>query len=87
MKELLSPLEEPKVNVQHNLVTRDGELGKELERMKILLARVGGKLGKRTGEEEEEEEEEDDDAMEVDGAAEKRLKDILENKPAVAPRR
>ena len=47
LQELLKPLENPRENFQGSLVTRDGELGKELERMKILLARVGGKLGDR----------------------------------------
>lgn len=32
--------------VQENLVTRDGEIEKELERMRMLLARVGDKVAK-----------------------------------------
>lgn len=31
--------------VQENLVTRNGELEKELERMRMLLVRVGGRVG------------------------------------------
>lgn len=31
--------------VQENLVTRNGEVEKELERMRMLLARVGGRVG------------------------------------------
>ena len=33
------------VGVQENLVTRDGEVERELERMRVLLARVGGRVG------------------------------------------
>lgn len=40
LKELLVPFEEPAENVQGNLVVRDGEIEKELERMKLLLLRV-----------------------------------------------
>lgn len=32
------------VGVQENLVTRDGEVEKEMERMRVLLARVGGRV-------------------------------------------
>lgn len=42
MRELLEPFGE---GVQDNLVTRDGEVEKELERMRMLLARVGGRVG------------------------------------------
>lgn len=45
LKELLEPLEDAQENVQPNLVTRDGELGKELDRMRVLLARLTGKVG------------------------------------------
>lgn len=41
----MEPLRDPQVNIQPNLVTRDGELGKELDRMRILLARVAGRIG------------------------------------------
>lgn len=41
---LLAPLDEPQTNVQPNLVTRDGELAQELDRMRVLLARVTGKV-------------------------------------------
>lgn len=34
------------VGVQENLVTRDGEVEKELERMRVLLARVGGRVAR-----------------------------------------
>ena len=44
MQTLLEPFTNAQENVQPNLVTRDGELGKELERMRILLARVTGRV-------------------------------------------
>lgn len=37
--------EVPGAGVQENLVTRDGEVERELERMRMLLARVGARLG------------------------------------------
>ncbi|KAB5539460.1 kinetochore complex Fta4 of Sim4 subunit, or CENP-50-domain-containing protein [Coniochaeta sp. 2T2.1] len=47
MKALLDPFQadEDGRGVQENLVTRDGEVEKELERMRMLLARVGGRVG------------------------------------------
>ncbi|EHY57803.1 hypothetical protein HRR83_005285 [Exophiala dermatitidis] len=45
LQSLLEPLDDPQTNIQPNLVTRDGELGKELDRMRILLARVTGRVG------------------------------------------
>jgi hypothetical protein len=47
MKELLDPFQadEDGRGMQENLVTRDGEVEKELERMKLLLARVSGRVG------------------------------------------
>lgn len=44
MQELLRPFGEPE-KVQENLVTRNGEVEMELERMRMLLARVGGRVG------------------------------------------
>ncbi|KAK7739186.1 hypothetical protein SLS53_005822 [Cytospora paraplurivora] len=56
--------------VQENLVTRDGEVEKELERMRMLLVRVGDKVGRLQGGREGEGEVEDlfgdGDAMVVD---------------------
>jgi hypothetical protein len=46
LQKLLEPLERAQEYVQPNLVTRDGELSKELDRMRVLLARVTGKVGK-----------------------------------------
>lgn len=47
--------------VQENLVTRDGEVERELERMRMLLVRVGDKVGRLSGREEEEGGVEDED--------------------------
>lgn len=44
LHKLLEPLSDPQTNVQPNLVTRDGELSQELDRTRILLARVTGKV-------------------------------------------
>jgi hypothetical protein len=43
MKAVLSPFEDPAA-VQKNLVTRNGEVEKELERMRMLLIRVAGRV-------------------------------------------
>ncbi|OCT53391.1 kinetochore protein fta4 [Cladophialophora carrionii] len=44
LKRLMEPLNEPHRNVQPNLVTRDGELSQELDRMRVLMARVTGRI-------------------------------------------
>lgn len=41
---LIEPFKDPQNNIQPNLVTRDGELGKELDRMRMLVARVAGRV-------------------------------------------
>jgi len=40
----LAPFENARENVQPNLAGRDGELGRELERMRVLLARVSARI-------------------------------------------
>ena len=45
LQELLRPFENAGESVQKNLVTKDGEMSRELERMRMLLARVSGRLG------------------------------------------
>jgi len=45
MEELLEPFKEPAVNVQPNLVTRDGPLADELARLKSLSIRLSARLG------------------------------------------
>ena len=44
LKEILRPFERAQEDVQPNLVTEDGELARELERMKALLARVADNM-------------------------------------------
>jgi chromosome segregation ATPase len=44
LKELLEPFERATETVQPNLVARDGELEKELEKMRLLVARVRGRV-------------------------------------------
>ena len=44
LRELAGGLREPGVNVQGSLVTRDGELRRELERLVVLCARLKGKV-------------------------------------------
>jgi hypothetical protein len=44
LQRLLEPFSEPQNNVQPNLVTRDGELVRELEKMRMLVARVSGRI-------------------------------------------
>ncbi|KAL1956357.1 hypothetical protein VTO42DRAFT_7340 [Malbranchea cinnamomea] len=41
---LLEPFHDPQTNIQPNLVTRDGQLGEELDRMRMLVAKVVAKL-------------------------------------------
>ena len=44
LQTLLAPFKDPQETVQPNLVTRDGELGEELDRMRLLIARVAGRV-------------------------------------------
>jgi len=62
LQRLLEPFKHPQADIQPNLVTKDGELGKELDKMRILIARVsngmqGLKEGGTMNEEREEESE------------------------------
>jgi hypothetical protein len=41
---MLEPFENATETVQPNLVARDGELEKELEKMRLLVARVSGRV-------------------------------------------
>ncbi|KAE8148941.1 kinetochore complex Fta4 of Sim4 subunit, or CENP-50-domain-containing protein [Aspergillus avenaceus] len=47
LQHLLQPFREPQENIQPNLITRDGELVQELEKMRMLVARVGGRVQNR----------------------------------------
>jgi hypothetical protein len=44
LQELLRPYEDVQ-KIQPNLVTKDGEMSRELDRMRVLLARVGARMG------------------------------------------
>ena len=44
LRKLLEPLADPQTTVQPNLTTRDGELSRELDRMRMLLTRVTGRI-------------------------------------------
>jgi hypothetical protein len=44
LKEMLEPFEKATETVQENLVGRNGELEKELEKMRLLVARVRGRV-------------------------------------------
>ena len=47
LKAIVAPLQtsEGGAGVQENIITRNGEIEKELEKMRFLLARVGGRVG------------------------------------------
>lgn len=47
LQRLLEPFAEPQQNIQPNLITRDGQLVQELEKMRMLVARVGGRIGQK----------------------------------------
>ncbi|KAH8808023.1 kinetochore Sim4 complex subunit Fta4 [Xylogone sp. PMI_703] len=66
LREALSPFAGTEAGLQSNLITRDGEVEKELERMKMLMVRVERGLSGLEKKDDEEGEEEDD-GMEIDG--------------------
>jgi predicted nuclease with TOPRIM domain len=47
LQRLLEPFKDPQKDIQPNLVTRDGELIQELEKMRMLVARVGGRIAQQ----------------------------------------
>ncbi|CEO58982.1 hypothetical protein PMG11_03674 [Penicillium brasilianum] len=47
LQRLLGPFKDPQKDIQPNLVTRDGELVQELEKMRMLAARVGGRISQQ----------------------------------------
>ncbi|RYP90061.1 hypothetical protein DL770_003841 [Monosporascus sp. CRB-9-2] len=49
MQALLAPFADAAQQVQPNLVTRNGEVEKELERMRVLLVRVAGRVAQLPG--------------------------------------
>ncbi|KAJ5985871.1 hypothetical protein N7499_007839 [Penicillium canescens] len=48
LQRLLVPFKDPSKDIQPNLITKDGELVQELEKMRILAARVGGRIAQQT---------------------------------------
>ncbi|KAJ8059519.1 hypothetical protein OCU04_011177 [Sclerotinia nivalis] len=52
-KKLLEPFEQADKNVQENLVTKNGEVEKELERMRMLMLRVERGIAGLEGEDRE----------------------------------
>ena len=47
LRRLLEPFKEPEKDIQPNLITKDGELIQELEKMRMLVARVGGRIAQQ----------------------------------------
>jgi hypothetical protein len=47
LRRLLEPFEDPQKDVQPNLITKDGELVQELDKMRMLVARVGGRIAQQ----------------------------------------
>ncbi|CAG8292097.1 unnamed protein product [Penicillium salamii] len=47
LQQLLEPFQDPQKDIQPNLITKDGELVQELERMRMLVARVGGRIAQQ----------------------------------------
>lgn len=47
LQRLLEPFQDPQKDIQPNLITKDGELVQELERMRMLVARVGGRIAQQ----------------------------------------
>lgn len=51
LRESLRPFEDARETVQENLCTKNGEVERELQRMRMLLARVAGRMsGLQSGE-------------------------------------
>ncbi|OAX80416.1 hypothetical protein ACJ72_05251 [Emergomyces africanus] len=46
LKELLEPFKDPQKNIQPNLVTRDSPLGQEIDKMRMLVAKVTSRVGR-----------------------------------------
>lgn len=44
LEALLEPLKNPQENIQPNLITRDGELVQEIDKMRILMSRVASRV-------------------------------------------
>ncbi|KAI1366142.1 kinetochore Sim4 complex subunit Fta4 [Xylaria arbuscula] len=72
--------------VQSNLITRNGEVERELERMRLLLARVAGRIAQlppptksnSSRNEEGLEQEEEEQSMDLDDLEKKKVEDLLD---------
>ncbi|KAK2781302.1 hypothetical protein FQN53_000646 [Emmonsiellopsis sp. PD_33] len=83
LQELLQPFRDPQTTIQPNLVTRDGQLGQELDRMRMLVAKVtgrvrSGRVDGRFGERGEEGDGDGDGEEDVDVDVDARLEKVLE---------
>ncbi|KAJ9480961.1 hypothetical protein VN97_g12552 [Penicillium thymicola] len=47
LRRLVEPFRDPKNDIQSNLITKDGELVQELEKMRMLVASVGGRIAQQ----------------------------------------
>ena len=46
LQQMLEPFKNPQQTLQPNLVTRDGDLGRELDRSRILMARLAERIAR-----------------------------------------
>ncbi|PGH14577.1 hypothetical protein AJ79_02912 [Helicocarpus griseus UAMH5409] len=53
LQELLQPFKDPQTNIQPNLVTRDSPLGQEIDRMRMLVAKVTSRVSSRGSEQQD----------------------------------
>lgn len=65
--------------VQENLVTRNGELEKELERMRVLLVRVAGRVGQLPAQNTTDEEADTDMMGDLDKAEKGKVQTLLDS--------
>ena len=80
LQALLEPFKRPQENVQPNLVTRDGELAKELDKMRMLLVRVAGRIeGSHVSKDARGDDDDDNDDISI-GDSEERLSTLLQRR-------
>ncbi|KAK0638783.1 kinetochore Sim4 complex subunit Fta4 [Cercophora newfieldiana] len=77
MKALLEPFEDVAA-VQENLVTRNGEVESELQRTRMLLARVGGRIGQLKGKGVDGNGDGDEEMVDVEGDERRKVGELLE---------
>jgi hypothetical protein len=44
LEALMGPFKDPQKNIQPNIISRDGELSQEIDKMRMLVARVAGRV-------------------------------------------